>query len=68
MQYSKKHKRTCFGNWISFLSSGEGWETPILLGPSERVHLNLTDLTKSPTHHLRIETDPFSEMLGSFIF
>jgi hypothetical protein len=38
--YSKKHKRTTFWKLDLFPFSGEGWETPTLLGPLEGANLN----------------------------
>jgi hypothetical protein len=39
--YSRKHKRTQhFQKLYMFLSLGEGWETPSLLGPLDRANLH----------------------------
>jgi hypothetical protein len=63
IQYSRTQKNTPFQKLDVFPSSGEGCETPNLLGPLERAYLNHCPV--SPTPHLRMETDPVSE---TFVF
>jgi hypothetical protein len=59
VQYSKKLDNTAFQKLYLFLSLGGRGETPPSKGPN-RVGVSLP--------HLRMETDPVSEMLYSVVF
>jgi hypothetical protein len=53
-----------FGNWIYFLSSGDGRKIPTLIGPLVSLPLNGVSsrglIVMSSSHHLRKEIDPVS--------
>jgi hypothetical protein len=57
---SKELENNTFGKLELFLSTGEGKETPALLGLLERANLSHW---VSPSSHLKMNTDPVSETL-----